>query len=293
MDSLRAVKPAPIPELPEYYDKKSSFPAESASALSDVLLFLQKTDGVDVVESNELEHNLKCSACINNVSCGFNVYLWRAGKEGYVVEFQKRYGSSLSFREVVGQALAKYADEPVPEPPPPFAEMTLDDETVAIVRSMLKIPDFEEFWEALRLLADASAAASNHAKLLELITLEQLGAFFTSSAARDEELERCAAIILANLCNGGTSPFAVGAPLSAPQAKAQAYVVEQLFELFCKFVQLKNCPSVTKRHILRCIDSLPVVRVSDRQRAMCSQLAGAKDVDAFLRTSLVRFIPSQ
>jgi hypothetical protein len=157
-------KPSPVPDLPAYYEARSSFATENESILSDIQSFLLELR----VETQYTPkaHKIDCSFCQNSNSCLFIINLFQTAIGQYVVELQRRRGCSLLARKVFNAVYGQFVKKEKPKVVPSWGYVELDEETSSILVSMASNSGSDQQQEGFRLLSDIAGERGSHEKLI-------------------------------------------------------------------------------------------------------------------------------
>jgi len=256
--SRDAVKPLPLPEYPIYHEPRSSFTSSNLNILEEIASDLQLISGLDVQFLSNL-HKIKCCAHIDGDSCTFRVYMFKGQVKGqFLVEFQRRSGCCIIFRKVYSKVSGRFLPkekQDKPTPVPSLGVVVLDDVTADLLADMLAISKSDQQRETLRLLADCSTSEENRNKIISVIGVGKLvGILLDAITSNDRDSETYACILLANLCSSS----------SEYKDSVQKQVADQMFAPLCGLLRLDSLgSSETKRHVLKCIESLPPALVGE------------------------------
>jgi hypothetical protein len=291
-------KPIPVPDLPVYYEARSSFATENVEILADIHSFLLELR----VEAHYLPkaHRIDCSACQNSNSASFVVSLFQATLGQYVVELQRRSGDNFLTRSIYNELVGHFEKKGKPKAVPSWGHVELDDETSEILVSMASNSGSDQQREAFRLLCDIAGGRDSHDKILGAFGGAAKIVSLVSDALNsgDLETERYVCIFLANLCCGGSDAFAAEIP-SKSQSEMQRQFVEKLFvPVSGIFTEIERLGSLeTKKQILRCMDSLPAALARDVKRRYAktckdvpSAVAPGAELSSLVSASYGRFL---
>jgi len=260
-------KPIPVPDLPVYYETRSSFATENVEILADIASFLLELR----VETHYTPkaHRIDCSVCQNCNSANFVVALFQAAVGQYVVELQRRSGCKMVTRKIYNELVGHFEKKAKPKAVPSWGHVELDDETGEILVSMASNSGSDQQREAFRLLCDIAGGRDSHDKLLSAFGGAAKIVSLVSDALNsgDLETERYVCMFLANMCCGGSDAFTAEIP-SKSQSEMQKQFVEKLFvPVSGVFTELERLGSLeTKKQILRCMDSLPAALAREVRR---------------------------
>jgi hypothetical protein len=294
-------KPTPVPDLPAYYEARSSFSTENVDILADIHSFLLELR----VEAHYTPkaHRIDCSACSNNNSAFFVVALFKATVGQYVVELQRRSGCAMLTRKMYSEIVGHFEKKEKPKAVPSWGHVELDDETSEILVSMASNSGSDQQREAFRLLCDIAGGRDSHDKILSAFGGAAKVVSLVSDALNsgDLETERYVCIFLANMCCGGSDVFTVEIP-SKSQSEMQRQFVEKLFiPISGIFTELERLGSLdSKKQVLRCMDSLPAAlarevkrRYSKTCRDVPSALPSGTELSSLVSASYGRFLDVQ
>jgi len=285
------VKPLPLPDFPVYHEPRSSFTTSNSSVLGEIGVALQAISGLEV-QFVRNAHKIKCSASLDGDSCTFRVHMFKGQVRGqFLVEFQRRSGCCVVFRKVYSQVSSRFLPKGEKQEKaakvPSFGVVILDGETADLLTDMVSVSKSDQQRDTLRLLADCSTIEENRNKIVAALGIAKLtGVLLEAITSRDRDSERYGCVILANLC---------GSP-SEHKDSIQREVANQMFAPLCALLSLDSLgSSETKRHVLKCIDSLSPSLVGEVRRRHSEALKGlsgdaqGKDL-ASSRSSLSRFL---
>jgi hypothetical protein len=290
-------KPSPVPDLPAYYEARSSFATENALILSDILSFLSELE----VETQykPKSYKIDCSFCQNSNSCLFKINLFQSTLGQYVVEIQRRSGCSLLTRKIFNAVSGRFVKKEKAKVIPSWGHVELDDETARILVLMVSNSGTEQQQEGFRLLSDIAGDKNSHQKILNVFGGATKIVSLVSEAlnSRDLEAEHYAILLTANMCCGGSS--IVKAETSKTQLEFQTQFVEKLFvPVSGIFTEVRAIGSLeTKKQILRCLDSIPAALARDVKRLYAktcrevpSTVIAGSELNALVTAAYGRFL---
>jgi len=159
-----------VPKLPNYYERHSSF--QSSKQPIDILQALSRFFTEENIEHdcNAQKYKIKAVVFVRNIRCGFVVKVYKSpSRNRFVVEFQRRSGCVVAFRDFYTRTLCALGDVVSDKKPDKrmaeldafasaagqLAHVDLDAETISILLAMANDENPELEVEAMRILARA------------------------------------------------------------------------------------------------------------------------------------------
>jgi len=203
-------KPEPIPPMPDYFERNSSFysrkhPSEIFQAITRY--FTQV--GVDYEYVKE-KNKIRVVAIVNNVRCSFVVKVYRTSdSRKFLIEFQRRSGCVVAYRNCYTRAVSALGDLVLGKKPITQLDRwsmgeklgyihELDQASVQALYEIASCDSPELSVEALRALASAARLATNQSTFIQTIPLVSF--IVSKLQSDDEDVQRVSGELLFHSC---------------------------------------------------------------------------------------------
>lgn len=278
-EQLVHVSAAPVPDLPSYFEKYTSFqslqfPKKIFEQITEALK-LMPVD-FELLGSRQQIHG---SFYEEHNSAKFQINLFKNGRK-YLVEVQRRSGDSMAFNTLYQRLKKELLEMPnciidqsqgqavqAPAPPRPQAyDVILDQSSLQPLKTMAESQYVDVAREGMKMLARCSSSDQNHV----LLSNQCLDLFRSRLSSPDEELARYAAFILANLSRSSafseslsSAPPLLDTLFSALQRTDSKEIRRQVAQSVHNVsLSRPNCFSKDQLEILRPLRASPDTRLS-------------------------------